>query len=154
MELTVSYGDYKIEFNSRSKIYIAKNAEGDVIRDGFFDLDKLTESLDNLDKRKERGAKKKPEKVAVIIASDSGYAKSAVATSIAPTGWKNTLEVWVVEDGSRKKEHADGVLLDTPENRAALQKLKDVFNAERASAKDRENIFKNLAHITPESFEI
>lgn len=154
MELTTEYGDYKIVFDSRDKNYLAKNAEGDVIRDGFTDLEKLTTSLDNLDKKKEKGAKKKTEKVAVIIASDSGYAKSVVATSIAPTGWRNTLEVWVVDDGSRKKERADSILLDTPENRAALKKLQDAFNVEKASEKKREKIFKNLAHITPECFEV
>jgi hypothetical protein len=154
MELTTAYGDYQIVFDSHDKGYLAKNADGDVIRDGFTDLDKLTTSLDNLDKKKEKGAKKKTEKVSVIIASDRGYAKGVVATSIAPTGWRNALAVWVVDDGSRRKERAESILLDTPENRATLKKLQDAFNVEKASEKEREKIFKNLAHITPECFEV
>jgi len=154
MEFTTEYGNYKIVFDSHDKNYLAKNSDGDVVRDGFSDLDKITTSLDNLDKKKERGAKNKTEKVAVICASDSGYAKNAVATSIAPTGWRGGLEVWVVKDGTRTKENSETVLLDTPENRAALQKLQDAFNAEKVSEKQREKTFKSLAHITPECFEV
>jgi hypothetical protein len=153
LELTTQYGDYTIKFNSRDKIYAAQNADGDVIRDGFSDIEKLTESLDNLDKRAEKGKKKAVVKVAALMASDSGYCKSITATSIAPTGWRGEPEVWTVDGGKRSKERSSSVLLDTPENRATLKKLQDAFNVEKASEKDREKTFAALAHITSECFE-
>jgi hypothetical protein len=152
MELKTEYGDYTIIFNSRRKIFCAKDAAGDIIRDGFPEIDKLVESLDNLDKRKEKG-KAKAVTVAALKASDTGFCKSVVATSIAATGWRGGVEVWVVEEGSRTKENASDILIDTPENRAALKKLQDAFNVEKASEKNREKLFLNLEHITMKHFK-
>jgi len=137
MELTAKYGEYTISYKSHAKTFMAQDTEGDVIRDGFTDLDKLTESLDNLDKRAESG-KKKSIKIAVLHASGSGYCEPVTATSIAETGWRKELKVWVVDNnGKRGKEMASVIILDTPENRKSLKQLKDKYNAEATSAQER-----------------